>query len=179
MSMRAAIAIIFLFMLIFPGPAVAQGYGTITGTVTTGNSHAVPDALVTLYDMDGYFVYVPENPQFTSNGTGNNVGVYTFYDVSPGTYNVTASKGESWFFAIATVGQGTATANVVLPEYVVTPKDFEQPAVPEPERPYFTYVPAIIDRSATTASRQSTPVSLTAVSLMAFSAMYLRSKNPI
>ncbi|WP_052309957.1 carboxypeptidase-like regulatory domain-containing protein [Methanocella arvoryzae] len=121
--------------------------GTITGVITTGNRQAVPDALVTLYDMDGDYVFVPDNPQFSSNGTGNNVGVYTFTDVPSGTYNVTAIKGDSEFFAIARLESGTATANIVLADYYVTPEDFmPPPAVREPElerpRQYFSFVPA-------------------------------------
>ena len=117
--------------------------GTITGVITTSYSQAVPDALVLLSDMDGNFVDVPDNPQFSSNGTGNNVGVYTFYDVPPGTYNVTAEKGDSLYFAIATVDGGTSSTNIVLPDYYVTPEDFpsETTIVPTP-KPYITFVPA-------------------------------------
>lgn len=140
--MRAALAIVVVLSLL-AAPASAQ-LGTITGVITTGNRQAVPDALVTLYDLEGNFIIVPDNPQFSSNGTGNNVGVYTFYDVPSGTYNITAAKGESQFFAIATLDTGTATANVVLADYFVTPEDFipVTPAEPEVPRPYFTYVPA-------------------------------------
>lgn len=141
--MRAALAIVLVLSLL-AAPAAAQ-LGTITGVVTTGNRQAVPDALITLSDLEGNYVVIPENPQFSSNGTGNNVGVYTFYDVPTGTYNITAVKGDSEFFAIATMETGTATANIVLADYFVTPEDFvpetpvEQPVAP---RPYFTYVPA-------------------------------------
>jgi hypothetical protein len=141
-NMRAALAIVVVLLLL-AAPAAAQ-LGTITGVITTGNRQAVPDALVTLNDMEGNYVVIPENPQFSSNGTGNNVGVYTFYDVPSGTYNITAVKGESEFFAIATLETGTATANIVLADYFVTPEDFipVTPVEPETPRRYFTYVPA-------------------------------------
>ncbi|OPY29927.1 MAG: hypothetical protein A4E28_00583 [Methanocella sp. PtaU1.Bin125] len=142
--MRVAIAVfVFIVMIACAGQAAAQGVGTITGVVTSSvGSHAVPDAIVTLYDMDGNLAAVPENPQYTSNGTGNNAGIYMFYDVPFGTYNVTAAKGDSWFFAIAEVGEGTVTANVVLPEYVETEPAYRPDLGPSPvPKPYFTYVP--------------------------------------
>lgn len=140
--MRRAAAVL-LFFVLFISPVAAQGVGTITGVVTSSvGSHAVPNAVVTLYDMDGNLAYVPENPQYTSNGTGNNAGIYMFYDVPFGTYNVTAAKGDSWFFAIAEVGEGTVTANVVLPEYVETEPAYQPDLGPSPmPKPYFTYVP--------------------------------------
>jgi len=140
--MRAALAIVLMLSLLV-SPALAQD-GTITGVITTSYSQAVPDALVLLSDMDGNYVDVPDNPQFSSNGTGNNVGVYTFYDVPPGTYNVTAEKGESLYFAIATVDGGTSSTNIVLPDYYVTPEDFpvEAPGGREPTKPFITFVPA-------------------------------------
>jgi hypothetical protein len=97
------------------------GYGAITGVVLSSvDSHAVPEATVTLYDEYGYLVDVPDNPQLSSSGNGNNAGIYTFTDVPLGIYNVTAEKGGISFFAIVDLSPGTATANIVLPEYAET-----------------------------------------------------------
>ena len=117
-----------------PLPEYPQATGTITGIVLSSvGSHAVPDAVVTLYDEYGNLAPVPDNPQQSSSGIGNNAGIYTFYDVPPGVYNVTAEKGGIMFFAIADVTSGTATANVVLPEYVETEPAYQEPTpVPRP-----------------------------------------------
>lgn len=162
MIMRVAAAISVLLIVVlalaYTGPAFAQdedeaplpeepsppaaGPGTITGMVTSLGSHAVPEATVTLYDMDGNLADVPENPQLTSTGVGTNAGVYTFYDVPPGIYNVTAEKGGSQFFAIANLTWGTATANVVLPEHVETAPAYSEPTPsPPPPRPFYTFLP--------------------------------------
>lgn len=166
--MKAAIAVVLVFALLV-APAAAQ-YGTITGVITTGNRQAVPDALVTLNDEFGNYVFVPDNPQFSSNGTGNNVGVYTFTDVPAGTYNVTAVKGDSEFFAIAVMEGGTASANIVLADYFVTPADFvpEVPAEPETPRQYFTFVPAIFGKAPQTTSAAIFPLGRSIASSTAY-----------
>ena len=129
-------------MIVFVSPALAQGTGTITGVVLSAGSHSVPDAVVTLYDMDGNLVYVPDNPQLSSNGTGTNAGIYTFYDVPPGTYNVTAARGDAGFFAIVDLREGTATANIVLPEYAEAAPAYQLMASPTPTpKPFYYYVP--------------------------------------
>ncbi len=77
-----------------------SGMGAITGVIlSSAGSHAVPNANVALYDEYGNLADVPENPQLSSNGTGNNGGVYMFYDVPYGIYTVTAEKGGVEFFA--------------------------------------------------------------------------------
>lgn len=174
--MRAAIAIV-LALILLTVPALAQN-GTITGVITSGSSQAVPDALVTLTDMDGNFVAVPDNPQFSSNGTGNNVGVYTFYEVPPGTYNVTAEKGDSLYFAIATVDGGTASNNIVLPNYTVTECDFPSPVtgVAECPRPYVTFVPATFGRALPSASSGSWPFRLTLTGPITFALLVYSSR---
>jgi hypothetical protein len=160
--------IVFIAVALFVLPAAAQGnnttneepecppgpspeYPPVTGTITgivmsSAGSHAVPDAVVTLYDEYGNIAPVPDNPQQSSSGIGNNAGIYTFYDVPPGVYNVTAEKGGIMFFAIADVTSGTATANIVLPEYVETEPAYQEPT-PVP-RPYFTYVPIKVGKMA-------------------------------
>jgi hypothetical protein len=106
--------------------------GAITGVIlSSAGSHAVPNANVALYDESGNLASVPDNPQLSSSGTGNNGGVYTFYDVPYGLYNVTAEKGGVEFFAIVSLNSGTATANVVLPEYMETEPAYVEPGPPE------------------------------------------------
>ena len=133
-----------------PLPEYPQPAGTITGIVLSSvGSHAVPDAVVTLYDEYGNLAPVPENPQQSSSGIGNNAGVYTFFDVPYGIYNVTAEKGGILFFAIVDVSGGTATANIVLPEYVETEPAYQPDLGPSPlSRPYFTYVPIKVGKTA-------------------------------
>jgi hypothetical protein len=133
-----------------PLPEYPQPTGTITGIVMSSvGSHAVPDAVVTLYDEYGNFAPVPNNPQQSSSGIGNNAGIYTFFDVPYGIYNVTAEKGGIVFFAIVDVSGGTATANIVLPEYVETEPAYQPEPVPSPlPRPYYTYVPIKVGKTA-------------------------------
>jgi hypothetical protein len=133
-----------------PLPEYPQPTGTITGIVLSSvGSHAVPDAVVTLYDEYGNFAPVPNNPQQSSSGIGNNAGIYTFFDVPYGIYNVTAEKGGIVFFAIVDVSGGTATANIVLPEYVETEPAYRPDlGSPPVQKPYITFVPVMVGRVA-------------------------------
>ncbi|HUL61610.1 MAG TPA: carboxypeptidase-like regulatory domain-containing protein, partial [Methanocella sp.] len=120
----------------------AQGGNTITGVVLSSiGSQSVPDATVTLYDMDGYLVDVPDNPQQSSLGVGTSAGVYTFYDVPMGTYNVTAEKNGVLYFAYADLTtEGTATANIVLPDYA-EPGPISGPSGPPLPGAYYYFLP--------------------------------------
>jgi hypothetical protein len=171
--MRVAVRLFVVFIVIALSalPAAAQGgdvpidepeyppeplpehpvpAGTISGIVLSSvGSHAVPDATVTLYDEYGNFAAVPNNPQQSSSGIGNNAGVYTFFDVPYGVYNVTAEKGGIMFFAIVDLSGGTATANIVLPEYVETEPAYRPDlGSPPVQKPYITFVPVIVGRVA-------------------------------
>ncbi len=149
-----------------PLPEYPQATGTITGIVMSSvGSHAVPDAVVTLYDESGNLAPVPDNPQQSSSGIGNNAGIYMFYDVPPGVYNVTAEKGGIVFFAIVDVSTGTATANVVLPEYVETEPAYRPPEeIAPPPKPYFTYVPVKVGKmAAPPRTEEGLPVGLAVV----------------
>jgi hypothetical protein len=120
--------------------------GSINGMVMSANNNAVPDAKVTLWAISGEnnfaVMSIEDNPQYTTNFSNSMVGVYTFFDVPPGVYNITAEKDNNSFFAIAEVKEGTTTANIVLPGFYAT---FEPPAPAIPERKeYFTYVPVYI-----------------------------------
>jgi hypothetical protein len=110
--------------------------GAIAGVILASpGSHAVPNANVALYDENDNPADTPDNPQLSSNGTGNNSGVYMFYDVPYGYYTVKAEKGGVEFFAVVNLGGGTATANVVLPEYVETESAYQEPLPPEVPTP--------------------------------------------
>jgi hypothetical protein len=134
------------------GDQPSPGVGAITGVILSSvGSHAVPNANVALYDEYDNLAAVPENPQLSSNGTGNNGGVYMFYDVPYGLYNVTAEKGGVEFFAIVNLSSGTATANVVLPEYVETEPAYQEPLpqeVPAPApRPLRYFLPITVGKT--------------------------------
>jgi|AGTN01.2.fsa_nt_gi hypothetical protein len=146
--MRIAAAIL-IFLALFLSPAAAQETGTITGVILASpGSHAVPNANVLLLDEYGNLANVPENPQLSSNGTGNNAGIYTFTDVPPGIYNVTAEKGGISFFAVVDLSSGTtgtATANVVLPGYVETEPAYREFLPPSPTpRPLRYFLPITV-----------------------------------
>jgi len=151
------------------GGEPSQGVGAITGVILSSvGSHAVPNANVALYDEYGNLAAVPDNPQLSSNGTGNNGGVYMFYDVPYGLYNVTAEKGGVEFFAIVNLSTGTATANVVLPEYVETEPAYQEPLPPEvpapTPRPLRYFLPITVGRTpASPAPDEGLPFGLAAI----------------
>lgn len=137
-----AIAVALLFILA-SAPALAQEYGSVTGIVTSANNAAVPGATVTLWAIvDGtpVLAVVPNNPQFTSNFSSSLPGMYTFTGVPPGRYNVTAAWGENWYYTKVNLTGGTATANVVIPEYIDVLAIKEPTPIPTPKT-YYTFVP--------------------------------------
>ncbi len=141
--MRALAIAAAILLVIASAPAIAQEYGSITGIVTSANNQAVPGATVTLYAvLDGTdaFAAVPNNPQYTSDFSSSLPGAYTFTGVPPGTYNVTAWWNGSWFYSTVNLTGGTATANVVIPEYVDVLSIPSPTPIPTPKT-YYTYVP--------------------------------------
>jgi hypothetical protein len=155
--------------------------GTITGMIlSSAGSHAVPNANVELYDKYDNLAAVPDNPQLSSNGTGNNGGVYMFYDVPYGHYIVKAEKGGVEFFAVVNLSSGTATANVVLPEYVETEPAYQEPgppAVPTPApRPLRYFLPITVGKMpAASAQEESLPLGLAAIG--GISALFLFTRR--
>jgi hypothetical protein len=151
------------------GDQPSPGAGAITGVIlSSAGSHAVPNANVALYDEYDNLADVPDNPQLSSNGTGNNGGIYMFYDVPYGLYNVTAEKGGIEFFAIVNLSAGTATANVVLPEYVETEPAYREPLpreVPTPTpRPLRYFLPITVGKMpASAAPDEGLPFGLAAL----------------
>jgi hypothetical protein len=143
--------------------------GAITGVILASpGSHAVPNANVGLYDENDNLVDVPDNPQLSSNGTGNNGGVYMFYDVPYGIYTVKADKGGVEFFAVVNLSGGTATANVVLPEYVETEPAYQEPLPPEvptsTPKPYRYFLPITVGTMPAAAqTNEGLPFGLAAV----------------
>jgi hypothetical protein len=147
----------------------SSGTGAITGVIlSSAGSHAVPNANVALYDEDGNLVDIPDNPQLSSNGTGNNGGVYTFYDVPYGRYTVSADKEGVEFFAVVNLTTGTATANVVLPEYVESEPAYREPEPPEvptpTPRPLRYFIPITVGKMpAAGAPQDNLPYGLAAI----------------
>lgn len=139
--------LVTITLALMASPALARDGGAVTGMVLAGgNNAAVPDAVVTLWEVDSEgsniaIAPIPNNPQYTSNLSSTVVGVYTFFDVPYGTYNITVDKGGRSFFARVYVTSGTTTANIVLPEYNETATLSE--TSPEPSV-YYTYVPVTI-----------------------------------
>ncbi len=128
------------------GAANVSEFGTVSGIVTDQNKIGIPGANVTLWDAgwnstSGAWENLGpaggmDNPQLTNNGSTGAPGMYTFYNVPYGAYNVTGEKdGHSWFsvlilgpgdaYANATFKPGseygTATHNIAIPDYDYKP----------------------------------------------------------
>jgi hypothetical protein len=74
-----------LFLVTSVGQALAQaGYGIITGVVTDSNGASVPNATFKLTSTE-------RGSELTATASGD--GIYTFTNVEPGKYTVTASGG--------------------------------------------------------------------------------------
>ncbi|WP_128860090.1 carboxypeptidase-like regulatory domain-containing protein [Methanocella paludicola] len=157
--MRLPAAAVILLFVLASAPAMAQEYGSVTGIVTSANNAAIPGATVTLWAIvDGVPVLavVPNNPQYTSNFSSSLPGAYVFTGVQPGLYNVTAQWGESWFYAQVNLTGGTATANIVIPEYVDVLAIKEPTPVPTPKT-YYTYVPVRVSSPLPQATAARSP----------------------
>ena len=130
------------------------GWGTVSGIITDQNKVGIPYANVTLwyavqngtvaekYDNNG-IVKIPENPQQSNDGRTAAVGMYTYYRVPWGLYNVTAEKQGHVYYAVFVLGPntatqiagaknfngeiGTATHNIAIPDYA-----YMAPASPSP-----------------------------------------------
>jgi hypothetical protein len=151
------IAAIALLIFLASAQAFAQETGSITGIVTSANNAAVPGAIVTLWAVeDGTIVQaaVPNNPQYTSDLSTSLPGAYAFTGVPPGKYNVTAAWGQYWYYTEVNLTGGTATANIVIPEYINVAA-LTSP-VPTP-RTYYTYVPVRISSPAPQATTARSP----------------------
>ena len=118
----------------------------VGGIVTDQNKVGVPGANVTLWTArwdngSGRWenvapIRVRDNPQLTNNGSTGAPGMYTFYMVPYGMYNVTAEKDGHTWYSILLLGPGdayknapfipgseygTATHNIAIPDYDYTP----------------------------------------------------------
>jgi PGF-CTERM protein len=128
------------------------GWGTVSGIVTDQNKVGIPYANVTLWiakqnsttaeQFDNQKILkIPENPQQSNDGRTAAVGMYTYYRVPWGLYNVTAEKEGHVWYAVFALGPnyitgapssmsgeiGTATHNIAIPDYAYMP-----PATPTP-----------------------------------------------
>jgi len=131
----------FILLLLLAAPAAAQGYGSITGIVSSSNNANVPDATVALWSIETgspVLANVSNNPQLTTNYSSPTAGMYAFTNVPDGLYNVTAQWNDYWYYTTVNLQGGTATANIVIPNYIeVTPI-----STPEPTpKTYYAYVP--------------------------------------
>jgi protocatechuate 3,4-dioxygenase beta subunit len=119
-----------------------EGFGTISGIVTDQNKIGIPGANVTLWNAgwnntsgmwdNMNLAKIKDNPQISNNGSTGAIGMYTFYMVPWGVYNVTADiNGSSWY-SLLLLGPGdayknasympapefgTATYNIAIPDY--------------------------------------------------------------
>ena len=145
------------------------GWGTVSGIVTDQNKVGIPYANVTLYyavenstiaeqyDTNG-IVKIPENPQQSNDGRTAAVGMYTYYRVPWGLYNVTAEKEGHLYYAVFVLGPntavatagatnfngeiGTATHNIAIPDYAyMAPAVVTATATPTPSAPTVTVAP--------------------------------------
>jgi len=122
------------------------GWGTVSGIVTDQNKVGIPNANVTLWNVqwnnstnrweNTQWVDIPENPQLSNDGRTAAVGMYTYYRVPWNVYNVTGEKEGHLWYAIFVLGPwpgdvdayknatyvpgseyGTATHNIAIPDY--------------------------------------------------------------
>jgi len=176
-SLPVAVAILFIIAL---APAMARETGSITGIVTSANNAAIPGATVTLWAIvDGVPVLavVPNNPQYTSNFSSSLPGAYAFTGVQPGLYNVTAQWGESWFYTQVNITGGTATANIVIPEYVDVLAIKEPATVPTPKT-YYTYVPVRVSSPLPQATAAMSPGFSVLAALLIFLSLAFILRQP-
>ena len=119
-----------------------EGFGTVSGIVTDQNKVGIPGASVTLWNAgwnntSGVWdnmnpAKVEDNPQTTNNGSTGAIGMYTFYMVPWGMYNITADMNGSVWYSMLLLGPGdayknatympasefgTATHNIAIPDY--------------------------------------------------------------
>lgn len=175
--MRVSAIAVALLLLFLAAPAAAQEYGSITGIVTSANNAAVPGATVTLWAIvDGVPVLsvAPNNPQYTSNFSSSLPGAYAFTGVPSGKYNVTAAWGENWYYAEVNLTGGTATANIVIPEYIDVLAIKEPTPVPTPKA-YYTYVPVRVSSPLPQATTRSPGFgSLAALSAILMAGLFIK-----
>jgi len=119
----ATAACLLSFLLSAPAYAYpATASGTPVPDVKEVELGNVTGAIVTLYYYDpstggkGDIVKIPENPQHVQwNESVAAPGTYTFTHVPEGTHYIEAVHDNRTWFAIASLNQGTTTANVAIP----------------------------------------------------------------
>jgi len=122
------------------------GWGTVSGIVTDQNKVGIPNANVTLWNVqwnnstgaweNTKVLGIPENPQLSNDGRTAAIGMYTYYRVPWDVYNVTGEKEGHLWYALFVLGPrpdavdaykqsnywpgsefGTATHNIAIPDY--------------------------------------------------------------
>lgn len=97
-----------LAVLLCPGELRAQAVSRINGTVTDQTGAEVPDAKVTVTNID---------TNVSTSTTTTSAGTYLVIDLNPGTYNVKVEKAGFNSFIdrnVVVVGGATSTANATL-----------------------------------------------------------------
>jgi hypothetical protein len=130
------------------------GWGTVSGIISDQNKIGIPNANVTLWNVQWNsslgqwentgIVKIPDNSQLSNDGrNGQTIGLYTFYRVPWDVYKVTGEKEGHSYFAIFVLGPwpgdveayknaseipasqyGTATHNIAMPEVDYPPPYF-------------------------------------------------------
>jgi len=101
------VVVCFVFACV-PGIVFAQGYGSISGTVTDATGAVVPGAVVTATQADTGLLI-----KTTSNG----VGTYVFPSLAPSIYNVSASHAGFSAYTVKDLqlrADAALTANITL-----------------------------------------------------------------
>lgn len=106
-------------------------WGVITGTVYDQISAGIPNAAVTLWNLEKNkttglmektsVVSIPENPQLSNDGRTAHVGRYIYYRVPSGYYCITAEKYGHIYFTEVHLRKGTVTSDIVLTDIIYTP----------------------------------------------------------
>ena len=114
-GLRRLLLVTFGVLLLFaPLRTSAQALSGINGTITDATGGAVPDATVTVTNVD---------TNVSRTATSTSAGTYFITDLIPGTYTVKVQKAGFEIFTqkgVAVVGGATSTANAVLTTGAVT-----------------------------------------------------------
>jgi hypothetical protein len=164
MSLKNACTIFILISLFLSCSPVASAQMAASPQPSPVDLGDIRGVVVTLYYYDpatggkGAIVPLPggQNPQEVEWDANKSApGTYTFYKVPFGTYYVEAVHNGNAWFAIATVGEGTTTANVAIP---LNNTVSWQPVAQVPSGTPTPPPPAATDNATPSSSPSSTPV---------------------
>ncbi len=102
-------------------------WGSIAGLALDTEGVGIPEANVTLWNChynessrqweNDNKLKIEENPQLTNDGHSAPAGLFVFYLLKVGTYNISVEKSGRLNSSIVTLEQGTATYLITLPDY--------------------------------------------------------------